>query len=151
MSGQDITLQIDGGKFNYRVGAIILHSGKILMVNNNKTSFYYTVGGRVKFGDTARDSILREIFEETQIHFEIDRLAFIHENFFVLESNNEPYHEISFFFLMKPNPRVTEIKSYSFTEDYGEASLHWLPISDLDRLRQEHHRRVGDGKADGPD
>ena len=134
MGEQDITLKMLNGSFNFRVGAIILHSDKILMVKNSGSSFYYTVGGRVKLGEAARDSLLREAFEETQIQFEIDRLAFIHENFFVLESNNEPFHEITLFFLMKPNAQVTEIKSYSFAEEYAEVMLHWLPIDALKSL-----------------
>lgn len=134
MGEQDITLRMLNGSFNLRVGAIILHSGKILMVKNSGSSFYYTVGGRAKFGEAARDSVLREALEETQIQFEIDRLAFVHENFFVLESNNEPIHEITLFFLMKPNPQVTEIKRYSYAEEYAEVTLHWLPIDAIENL-----------------
>ena len=100
---ENLTVNFTNGVFNYRAGAIIIDSDEILMVKNSGSSFYYTVGGRVKLGEASRDVILREAYEETQLNLEIDRLAFIHENFFVSSENGQKYHEICFFFLMKPN------------------------------------------------
>ena len=132
MGIKDVTLKTTEGIFNYRVGTIIIDSDNILMVKNENSPFYYSVGGRVKFGETAKEAVLREVFEETQIRFEIDRLAFIHENFFIAE--NEPYHEIAFFYLMKQNNRVSEIKN-KFKEYDTEETLYWLPINNLENLR----------------
>ena len=129
MSEQNITLKMSSGIFSYRIGAIIIHSDRVLMAQNNGSPFYYSVGGRGKFGEAARDAVLREAFEETQIKFEIDRLAFIHENFCVLE--NEPFHELALFFIMKTNNQVAEMKSFNFIEEYSEVTLHWLPICRL--------------------
>jgi ADP-ribose pyrophosphatase YjhB (NUDIX family) len=131
LADKDIFIKTLDGAFNYRVGAIIVNSGNILMVKNSGASFFYTVGGRVKFGESAQEAVLRESFEELQIQLEIDRLAYIHENFFVLESDNEFYHEISLFFLMRHNNQLKGIKHNSFEEEYGNVSLHWLPIKDL--------------------
>lgn len=44
----DITFPTKDGVFNMRVGAIILHDDKVLMVKNNRDPYYYSVGGRVK-------------------------------------------------------------------------------------------------------
>ncbi len=130
MEERDISIKTESGRFNYRVGAIIINAGKVLMVKNNQSPYYYSVGGRVKFGETAHEAIQREVFEETNIHFEIDRLAYIHENFFIWEIENEPFHEISFYYLMKPNNNLDMICS-TFAENGGEESLHWLPINEL--------------------
>ena len=136
MISKDIMFDIEGGRFNYRVGAIIIDSGEILMTKNSDTPFYYTVGGRVRMGESAEEAVIREAFEETQILLEIDRLAYVHENFFVLESDGNFYHEISLFFLMKPSPALREAELVSFTEEgYGDIELHWLPISSLGGLR----------------
>ena len=131
----DITVKIADGKFNYRVGAIIIDNGEILMVKNSGMSFYYTVGGRIQFGESAYDSVLREAFEETQIRFEIDRLAYVHENFFTFESDGEVCHEVCMFFLLKPSSLVRKMKHDVFEEEYGDVSLHWLPV---DGLRDVH-------------
>ena len=49
---------------------------------NENRVFYYSVGGRVKFGESLEKAVLREVKEETGIEAEIDRMAFVHENFF---------------------------------------------------------------------
>ncbi len=130
MAEKDISIKMEGGRFNYRVGAIIIDGGRILMVKNSGMPFYYTVGGRVKFGATAEDSVLREVFEETGVRLEIDRLIFVHENFFTFDVSGEFFHEISLFFLMKPNPQLKESRG-GHTEDYGEVEHRWLPIDEL--------------------
>lgn len=78
----DCTVAIDNGFINLRVGAIIMKNGKFLMVGNQKDDYLYSVGGRIKFGETAEEAIVREVYEETGRKLEIDRLGFIHENFF---------------------------------------------------------------------
>ncbi|MFJ6210645.1 NUDIX hydrolase [Lysinibacillus sp. NPDC092081] len=129
---QDITFPTKDGVFNMRVGAIILRDGKVLMVKNNRDSYYYSVGGRVKLQETLEEAVIRECFEETKVHFEVDRLVFIHENFFPLQSGTygeTQFHEISFFYLMKSNE--VEVMSESYTSDGIVESLEWLPISNL--------------------
>ena len=39
-------------------------------------------GGHVENGESFTDAAIREVFEETGVKYEIDRLAVIHENFF---------------------------------------------------------------------
>ena len=80
--GSDCTVAIDNGFINLRVGTIIMKNGKFLMVGNQKDDYLYSVGGRIKFSETAEEAIIREVYEETGRKLEIDRLGFIHENFF---------------------------------------------------------------------
>ena len=128
----DITLETSSGYFNYRVGAIIIDNGNLLMIKNDNHPYYYSVGGRVQFGETSEATVLREVFEETQIHFEIERLAFVHENLFTADfKGNSRFHEIAFFYLMKPNDKIRSIKCESLGADGGKEHLHWLPISEL--------------------
>ena len=128
----DITLAADAGFFNYRVGAIILSNDGVLMVKNANHPYYYSVGGRVRFGETAEDAVLREACEETKLTFEIDRLAFIHENFFVGGFGEpKPFHEIALFFLMKPHHDIGRIQCQSIGADGGDETLHWLPLDTL--------------------
>ena len=85
----DCTVAIDDGYINLRVGAIIMKNGKFLMVGNQKDNYLYSVGGRIQFGETAEEAIVREVFEETGVKLEIDRLGFIHENFFYGDYNSK--------------------------------------------------------------
>ena len=134
----DITLKIDGGYFIYRVGAIIVNDGKVLMAKNESFPFYYSIGGRVDYNETSENAVLREVYEETSVKFEIDRLAFIHENFFVAEwLHYSPCHEIAFYYLMKENENVNNVVCKSIVLENIvpggiKESIHWLPINDLD-------------------
>ena len=73
----DCTFPTPQGNFNYRVGVIITNGRKILMARNpnEKRRFYYSVGGRVKFGESLTEAVKRELKEETGIDCEVDRFA----------------------------------------------------------------------------
>lgn len=122
--------------FRYRVGAIIVENGCVLFAGNKNEDYYYSIGGGVHMGESAEDAVLREVFEETGVHYEIDHLAVIHENFF--NENNGSLrglncHEISFYFLMKPRG-TQKLNSNSMTCGVKE-EMHWLPIQDLDKYK----------------
>lgn len=53
MENNDMCVPCGDGIINLRVGAIILKNGKILMAGNEKADYLYSVGGRIKFGETA--------------------------------------------------------------------------------------------------
>lgn len=140
---KDICVPCDNGFVNIRVGAIILKDGKFLMAGNNRSPEYmYSVGGRIKFGETAEEAVVREVFEETGVKMEIDRLGFIHENFFYGDSDTKRgklIYEISFFFYMKV-PENFEPISNSFTEDGHKEFLRWISPDDPVRYFPEFFR-----------
>ena len=122
---KDMTVPCDEGLINLRVGAIILKNGKFLMVGNERSDYLYSVGGRIKFGETAEEAVVREVYEETGVRMEIDRLGFIHENYFYGDAPTnlgKLIYEISFFFYMKV-PKDFELISNSFTEDESKEFL----------------------------
>ena len=122
--------------FRYRAAAIIVENDCVLFVGNESEDYYYSVGGGVHVGETAEAAVVREVFEETGIHYEIDRLAVIHENFF--NENNGSLkglncHEVCFYFLMKPRG-TQELNSNSYTRGYRE-EMHWIPIRELSKYK----------------
>ena len=126
--GSDCTVAIDNGIINIRVGAIIMRDGRFLMVKNEAADYLYSVGGRIKFGETAEEAVKREVFEETGYHLSIERLGFIHENYFYGDSGiskGKPVYEVSFFFYMKV-PQSFEPKSASLNDDGSKESLVWV-------------------------
>ena len=124
----DLCVKTEGGILNIRVGAIIMRDDEFLMVENDLFDHMYSVGGRIKFGETAEEAVVREVFEETGVKMEIDRLGFVHENFFPGDSlvkKGNVVHEISFFFYMKV-PEDFEPVCMSFTEDNVKERLVWI-------------------------
>jgi len=131
----DLTFKMDNGYFTYKAGAIIIHENSVLMVKNENFPYFYTVGGRVNFGETSHDAVIREVLEETGVAMEIDRLAFIYENFFtasVFSATNGKFHEVGFYYLMKTCDKIKDIKCTSMGDDGGAETLHWLPIAELE-------------------
>ena len=69
----DMSVPCEDGMINLRVGAIIMRGGSFLMVGNNiRPQYLYSVGGRIKFGETAEEAVIREVFEETGYKLEIE-------------------------------------------------------------------------------
>ncbi len=104
----DCTFVTEKGNFNYRVGVVIAKGDRILMARNPDEDYYYSVGGRVRFGESLEEAVIRELKEETGIDCEPDRLVCIHENFFKT-GEDVFFHEISCFFTVKPNPDLLSI------------------------------------------
>ncbi len=131
----DLCVKVEGGILNIRVGAIIMRDDEFLMVENDIFDHMYSVGGRIKFGETAEEAVVREVFEETGVKMEVDRLGFVHENFFpgdTLVKKGNIVHEISFFFYMKV-PEDFEPVCTSFTEDNVKERLVWI--------KADHHKK----------
>lgn len=122
--------------FRYRAGAIIIENNCILFAGNAREDYLYSIGGGVHMGETAEDAVKREVYEETGVHYEIERLAVIHENFFNENTGTLKgldCHEISFYFFMKP--RGTQaLNSHSYIAGVKE-EMHWIPIKDLDKYK----------------
>lgn len=120
--------------FRYRAAAIIVENDCVLLATNAKVDYFYSVGGGVQMGEKAEDAVVREVFEETGVHYEIDRLAVIHENFFIGSETFKDFncHEIAFYFLMKSRG-TQELNSNSFTQDNIKEGMVWILIDDLDK------------------
>lgn len=126
----DITFEMLDGVFNMRIGAIIIRDNKVLLVNNGL--HYYSVGGRVKMHETYEQAVIREAYEELGVHLKIERLLFTNESFFTLNGGSSKYsgkrfHEISFFFLMKDDEKISANRIFDQSGEW----LEWVPIADL--------------------
>ena len=122
--------------FRYRAAAIIMEDGCVLFAGNENEDYFYSIGGGVHMGERAEDAVLREVFEETGVHYEIDHLAVIHENFFSQDDGilkGMDCHEICLYYMMKPRgPK--ELNSNSYMHGVKE-QMHWVPIEALDKYK----------------
>ena len=139
---KDMCVPCEDGIINIRVGAIIMKDGKLLMVGNDRTDYLYSVGGRIKFGETAEEAIIREVYEETGVKMEVDRLGFIHQNYFYGDAPTnlgKLIYEISFYFYMKVPDGFAPI-SDSFTEDNVKECLRWVSLDEDIKMYPEFFR-----------
>ncbi len=123
--------------FRYRVGAIIVEDGCVLLARDSVSDYYYSVGGGVHHGETSREAIEREVFEETGVHYEADRLAVIHENFFGHDEftlKGLDCHELAFYYIMKPRG-TRDLPEHKSVSSGGEEHAVFVPIDRLGEIK----------------
>ncbi len=128
MKNQDLTIADNNNILNIRVAGIIIKDNRVLMVKNLRSDYIYSLGGRLKFGESARQGVVREVYEETGVKMEIDRLGFIHENFFIGSTPSKMdsmVYEITFYFYMKV-PADFYVETGVETADDDRETLVWL-------------------------
>jgi len=123
------------GWFRLRAAAIIINQGQVLMAHNEQEPYYYSVGGAVGQNESTEEAVCREVFEETGFHHEIDRLAFILENFCIMPVDGQPKkcHEIAFYYLMKPRESM-EVHCESYGLYGNKEEMVWLPLNGLAKI-----------------
>lgn len=134
---QDITYITGQEKFNYRVCAIILHNGKILAMQDERSPYYYLPGGRVRLGETAEQAVLREVEEELDVRAGIVRPLWLNQGFFTEDVDKLRYHELCVYFLLDVSETDLMKRGERFTRTEGPHThdFAWLPFA---RLQEEY-------------
>ncbi len=132
----DCAITNKDGWFRYRAAAIIIEEGCVLMARNDRDPYYYSVGGAVLQNESAEEAVMREVMEEAGVHYDIDRLVFIHENFFTGDQAlvGVPCHEIALYFLMKPKSSKV-LHDCGFTQTGVKEQLCWIPLDQLSEFK----------------
>jgi ADP-ribose pyrophosphatase YjhB (NUDIX family) len=105
---------------------------KVLMVGNEKAGYQYSIGGRIRFGETMEEAIVREVLEETGVKMEIDRLGFVQESYFYGRSPSnlgKLVYQISFYFYMNV-PDDFVLNENIVMEDNSEEHLIWSSLDE---------------------
>lgn len=137
------------GLVNIRVGALIVKDGKILMVESCH-GYLYSVGGRIKMGETAEEAVVREVFEETGVNLHVKRLIAVHENYFrgdMSTNLGKLIYEVSFYFLMDV-PKDFEPVCSSVTEEGVSESLKWVSPDTSQRMFPDFFREEAKSPSD---
>ena len=161
MNNDDLTVVNGKNMLNVRVAGIIIKDNRVLMVKNLRSQYIYSLGGRLKFGESAQQGVVREVEEETGVKMEVDRLGFVHENFFIGSTPskmNAQVYEITFYFYMKV-PEDLAVETGTETQDDDKQILVWLDWhtsenyypkffrTELDKQSEEIRHIVTDDRA----
>lgn len=127
----DLSIIIDGIKFNVRVGLLIKRRSDILIECNSDYDFVVLPGGRVKTLESSEDALIREINEEMKIDLTNYNLEFIgiDENFFELD--NIKYHELYFIYKIEIDENNEDFKDGMINYDSKVNYYKWVNILDL--------------------
>lgn len=122
--------------FRLRTGAIIVEDSSVLFIKSKSNDFAYTVGGGIHMGEKAEDCVKREVFEETGVFYEVERMAAICENFFVGKSGNLKdmnCHSVELYFLMKSRGSK-EVHCESVDYNGQKEELLWIPLEKIEEF-----------------
>lgn len=76
---RDILFDHGNARFSYRISALIVQGGRVLLQCPVGTQDYAFIGGHVAFGETAKETLRREIREELHTDAVIGDLAAVGE------------------------------------------------------------------------
>jgi len=123
MRSNDIYINTLAGDFKLRAAALIINDNKLLLVNHRDYPGFFTIGGKVACGETTLETVEREAYEETGIHFKAERLVFVSERIF------DGHHQIEFYYLM--SGEADKLIDGAHTEK-PEEQMHWIAIDELE-------------------
>ncbi|HMA63638.1 MAG: NUDIX hydrolase [Fibrobacterota bacterium] len=127
----DLVFDRDNTRFNFRAVGILIHDNKVLLHKINNNPYWSLPGGRVAFGESSQNSVIREMEEELGVNCTILRPLWVMENFF--HSFNRDTHELAFYFLLSvPDELLT--KGISFTQKEYDSTLYfqWHPLDTIE-------------------
>src|SRR4030042_3704937 len=95
--------QWDKKPFEICARAIIKNKGRVLACWHKEKKYYFCPGGHVKFGETAKAALARELKEELDVEVKKMSLFGVFENIYMERKDKHPqhrglHHEINFVF-----------------------------------------------------
>lgn len=115
------------------VDAVVLHQGKLLLIQRTDTRLWATPGGLSDVGETLAESVLRELYEETGVIGKVQRLLGVFDS--RLWESRTKFHLYHILFQVQvedPKPTLS-----NETLDVG-----FFPLDDLPPLSQGHDLRL---------
>ncbi len=132
----DILFQREDWMFSCRVGGLLYRDGKLLLQRTVGDQSYSIPGGHVSFGEFSRETLARELMEETGAAVKVGRLAAVVELFWQWR---KPCHQINFFYLAElKNKDALPAVSFSALDELGQERIGlefcWVDIDRLDQI-----------------
>lgn len=134
----DLTLELPGnGYFNLRAAAVIIKDGRVLVQSGGEDKMRYLPGGRVRFGESSKEALQRELCEELGIKAAEMRELWVNECFFTEnygERRGADFHEIGIYYYVPLEGTGFNEFAASFEREEAGRKNHyeWLKIGELD-------------------
>jgi 8-oxo-dGTP pyrophosphatase MutT (NUDIX family) len=115
-------------RFNYRIVGVAVHDNRVFLHQGEGEDFWTFPGGRSELGETAEETLRREMREELDADIEVVRLLWFVENFFTYDDFD--YHEIALYFLMRfppTSPYILESGTFYGAEGEIKLTFQWFP------------------------
>lgn len=140
---RDILFDHGNARFSYRISALIVQGSRALLQCPVGTSDYAFIGGHVSFGETAKETLMREIREELHTDAVIGDLAAVGEVFIdwgrLPDGSQRHCHQIGLYFhaAVDESQLPATDRFFGYDEAGGEKfsiEYIWVPLADLARI-----------------
>lgn len=123
----DTSFKMEKEVFNYRVAAVWIENGHILLHKQTKESYWALPGGRAEMLEDSKSCLAREMAEELDVNVTPSRLLWVTENFFTY--NAKKYHELGFYYKVNPADGKSHYRQGPFFGPEGERlTYEWVPL-----------------------
>ena len=140
---RDILFDHGNARFSYRISALIVQNGRALLQCPVGTQDYAFIGGHVEFGETAKDTLVREIREEIHADAVIGDLAAVGEVYIdwgrLPDGTLRHCHQIGLYFhaTVDESQLPATDRFFGYDEAGGEKfsiEYLWLPLEQLNSI-----------------
>lgn len=130
---RDILFDHENARFSYRISALPVKDGRILLQCPVGTQDYAFVGGHVAFGETAEETLRREIREELHAEATVGRLVAVGEVFIEWK---RLCHQIGLYFLVDVDAsQLPDADVFHGYDEIGgerfDLEYIWVPLEKL--------------------
>lgn len=129
-------LQILGEElsFKIRAAAVVIHDGRVLLQRSASQQIWFLPGGTGEFGETARDTLRRELREELGVEADVGRLLWVVEHFF--ETPVRRWHQLAWLYeaSLPADSDAMRLGTWEADEPDGRVVFRWVPLTELASL-----------------
>lgn len=126
----DTSFKMETQVFNYRVAAVWIENGHVLLHKQTKESYWALPGGRAEMLEDSKSCLVREMAEELDASVSASRLLWVAENFFTY--NAKKYHELGFYYEVEPLDGASHFREGPFFGPEGERlTYQWVPLREI--------------------
>src|SRR5262245_40881706 len=125
-------------------GLVFNAEGEILLHRRSDTGQWAVIGGMVDPGEEPADAVVREVFEETGVRVEPERITGVYRTGIVTYDNGDRAQYIVTVFRCRP------LSGTPHPHDDESLEVRYFRIEDLPELRGDHRLRIQHALADGP-
>lgn len=117
--------------------AVIVLDGRLLLLRLRSTMKYHLPGGGIEEGESAEQTVRREVREETGIEIEVGPLGHYEEVYFYYDPSDRAYHGLHSYYLCKPV--TTALLRDDEVEDSSAEGPRWVDGATLRPEDFQHH------------
>lgn len=117
--------------FKVRAAAVVVRDGRVLMHRSATQDVWYLPGGTGEFGESARETLVRELREELGVEARVGRLLFMVEHFFEMPSRR--WHQLGWYFEAELPGDCDAVRreTWEAVQPEGVVVFRWVPVEEV--------------------